>query len=250
MKKTIGILYICTGKYNIFWKDFYESSENYFLKEENYSKEYFVFTDDKNLIYRNKNNVHIIYQKLLSWPYSTLMRFEIFNNSKKLYTDLDYLYFFNANMLFVDEVNRDFLPTKDKKLSFLQHPGFYNKVKKLFTYERNMKSLAGIEKEKGEYYFAGGLNGGEKDTYLEMCSVLEKNIVKDLDNQFIAIWHDESHLNKYAIDHSDIIKVLDPSYGYPEGQRIPFKAKIIIRNKSNYGGHSFLRSRDNYRCIK
>ena len=27
----LGILYICTGKYDIFWEDFYKSCEKYFL---------------------------------------------------------------------------------------------------------------------------------------------------------------------------------------------------------------------------
>ena len=29
---SIGILIVCTGKYDIFFKDLYESSEKYFLK--------------------------------------------------------------------------------------------------------------------------------------------------------------------------------------------------------------------------
>lgn len=43
MNKSIGILYICTGPYILFWKDFYESFEEKFLPS--YQKKYFVFTD-------------------------------------------------------------------------------------------------------------------------------------------------------------------------------------------------------------
>lgn len=43
MIKSIGILYICTGPYALFWKDFYESFENKFLPS--YEKKYYVFTD-------------------------------------------------------------------------------------------------------------------------------------------------------------------------------------------------------------
>ena len=39
----IAILYICTGKYVVFWKDFYQSFEKKFLKKS--EVEYFVFTD-------------------------------------------------------------------------------------------------------------------------------------------------------------------------------------------------------------
>lgn len=37
MKKSIGILYICTGPYYLFWEDFYNSCEKNFLP--NYEKD-------------------------------------------------------------------------------------------------------------------------------------------------------------------------------------------------------------------
>jgi len=73
----IGILYICTGKYDIFWKDFYLSSEKYLLK--NHEKHYFVFTDSKTIFdAANNKNIHVIYQKNLGWPNNALMRYHIF----------------------------------------------------------------------------------------------------------------------------------------------------------------------------
>ncbi|MFR6034556.1 MAG: hypothetical protein ACLUKN_16135 [Bacilli bacterium] len=38
-----AVLYIATGRYLTFWKDFFESSERYFLR--GIHKSYFVFTD-------------------------------------------------------------------------------------------------------------------------------------------------------------------------------------------------------------
>ena len=40
---TIGMLYICTGKYTVFWPEFYETFSRNFLP--GCKKEYFVFTD-------------------------------------------------------------------------------------------------------------------------------------------------------------------------------------------------------------
>ena len=45
----IGILYICTGVYDFFWKSFYLSAERYFLQEYSWNREYFVFTDSRNI---------------------------------------------------------------------------------------------------------------------------------------------------------------------------------------------------------
>ena len=54
----IGILYICTGKYDIFWKDFYLSAERYFMQDQSFIIEYYVFTDSPKL-YDEENNKHI-----------------------------------------------------------------------------------------------------------------------------------------------------------------------------------------------
>ena len=55
MTKSIGILYICTGPYVLFWKDFYESFEKNFLPS--YEKKYYVFTDAEEIFAENNLNV-------------------------------------------------------------------------------------------------------------------------------------------------------------------------------------------------
>ncbi|MES2416414.1 MAG: glycosyl transferase, partial [Patescibacteria group bacterium] len=58
----IGILYICTGNYTIFWKEFYLSIEKNFIND--IEKHYFVFTDNDQIDFENENpNIHRIYQK-------------------------------------------------------------------------------------------------------------------------------------------------------------------------------------------
>ena len=229
--KKIGILYICTGKYKLFWNDFYKSCETYFLDNEKLEKHYYVFTDADNIEFENEQQVHKIYQDALPWPYITLYRYKIFNKISRYLKKMDYLYFFNANMLFVDTINDEFLPKLNQKFSFLQHPGFYNKNNADFTYERNSESLAFIAKGEGKYYFAGGLNGGNSKDYLLMSEKLEQNIDLDEKKDVMACWHDESHLNRFAFENQNIIKVIDPSYGYPEGWEFPFLPKILIRDK-------------------
>jgi len=245
MRETrIAILYIATGKYTMFWKDFYKSCEQYFLNLPNYKKDYFIFTDAEDIEFGSNSNVHKIYQKQLSWPYITLDRFKIFQNARPELEKMDYIYFFNANMLFVDDVKEEILPTSDKPLILINHPGFFDKKRSEFTYEQNPKSLAYISQDQGRYYYMGGLSGGKRETYLSLIDELEKRIDIDKSNNIIAVWHDESHLNRYAIENEEEIRVLNPSYGYPEGWKLPFIPKIIIRDKKKYGGHVFLRNQD------
>ena len=86
-------------------------------------------------------------------------------------------------------------------------------------------------------YFAGGFNGGSSSEYLKMCEKLSQNIEKDKENNVMAIWHDESHMNRYFIDNPPT-KVLDPGYCYGESLRPPYRARLIALDKN----HSKIRS--------
>ena len=57
---TIGMLYICTGKYTVFWPEFYETFNRNFLP--GYKKEYFVFTDAPSIAHGDDPAVHRIDQ--------------------------------------------------------------------------------------------------------------------------------------------------------------------------------------------
>jgi hypothetical protein len=236
----IGILYICTGKYSIFWEDFFTSSEKFFLP--GLEKTYFVFTDASDLIYSDKQNVKIIYTEKKGWPYDTLMRYHDFVSVKAQLEKCDYLFFFNANALFVDIINKEeFLPDDHPSgIVGVLHPGYFNVPPKKFPYEKEQrKSTAFIKRGEGKHYYAGGINGGKTNSFLQLSETLQNNIQKDLDNNLIAVWHDESHINRYFLDNPP--KTLSPSYVYPEDWQIPFQPKILIRNKSKLGGHDQLR---------
>lgn len=245
----IAILYIATGKYIIFWKEFYVSCEKRLLP--GIQKEYFVFTDTPEYDFSQNDNVHTIQHQKLGWPYDTLMRFQTFLKAKEQLLQCDYIYFFNANMLITETITPDeFLPDAihDEGLVATLHPGFFDKPRNKFTYEDAQKdSTAYITAAQGKYYFMGGLNGGTTKAYLQLIETLNKNINIDLSKGIIARWHDESHLNKYLINKTP--KILSPAYGYPEGRRLPFTPKIIIRDKNKYGGHDFLRGEKNNKSI-
>lgn len=52
----VAVLYICTGTYTAFWKDFYVSAEKYFLPD--CEKHYFAFTDTSK-IYGEEDNPRV-----------------------------------------------------------------------------------------------------------------------------------------------------------------------------------------------
>ena len=145
----------------------------------------------------------------------------------------------NANIQFIKEITEDFLPINENLL-VVQHPAFYNKSADEYCYDRNEKGLAYIPFGQGKYYVQGALNGGKVNEFLKLITELDNNVEEDLKNDIIALWHDESHLNRYILNRNDI-KVLGPEYVYPEDWDLPFEPVIITRDKKRFGGHNSLR---------
>ncbi len=227
----IAILYICTGKYDIFWAEFYNSCEaNFCLSNE---RHYFVFTDSPQI--KSQRNITKVYQDSLGWPFNTLFRYRMFERIHDQLAQYDYVVFFNSNCQFVEKISlSEFFGNKNKQLVACKHPGFFDKKSIDYTYESRKKSRAYVISP--HYYFAGGINGGKSEHYLTVMRILLNSIETDLDNGIVALWHDESHWNAYLnnnfIDIKDSLHILDSSFLYPEDWELPFSPKIIVRDKS------------------
>ena len=80
------------------------------------------------------------------------------------------------------------------------HLPYYGKNPIFHPYDRSGKSRASIPYSCGQYYVAGGLNGGTAAAYLALCRELKKRTDEDLQNNVIARFHDESQLNRLAAE--------------------------------------------------
>lgn len=216
----VGILIVATGKYINFVEPLIISAEEYLLPD--HQKTYFIFTDGTA---PSAHNVVSVYQKRLGWPHDTLMRCAIYASHADLYASFDYLFAMDADMLFVDSVGDEILGERVAT----QHPGY---VGQRGTYETNEHSTACIREHEGSYYFAGGFHGGTRDEFLKLATTMYQNIMRDLDHNFIAVWHDESHLNRYFIDNAPTV-ILNPSYCYPGNKRAPYPKKLVALDKNH-----------------
>jgi histo-blood group ABO system transferase len=70
-------------------------------------------------------------------------------------------------------------------------------------------------------YVAGGIQGGPVDEYLTAASTIRKRIEQDYMSGITAIWHDESHWNRYVFDNSDDMTILGPQFCWPETWPVP-----------------------------
>jgi histo-blood group ABO system transferase len=205
----IGLLNIATNRYLEFIDGLYNSALEYFLAKEGHEVTFFLFTNLPDNVKREDTTV--IYQEHYPWPGMTLRRYEIFcNNSDKL-SSMDYLYYCDIDMLFEGYVGNEVLGDSVATL----HPGYWNAPLHVLSYDRNPISKAYVPPLGGHRYYAGGFNGGTTNNFLKMSEAIYKNIEEDKNNGYVAVWHDESHLNRYFIDNPPSV-VLDPSYCFPK----------------------------------
>jgi len=229
---TIGILYIATGKYTIFWKEFYRTAEQYLFP--GVTKKYFIFSDMSE-IYGAENNPNVVLTSIehREWPYNTLLRFDLFYNNKILFEGCDYLLFYNANTIFTTEIQpEEILPKaeNDWLVALCNKDVIKHKTPDEHTYDRNPLSTAYIPLGQGKEYYRGCFNGGRTPEFLQLIKVCKEQTEIDIQNNAMALWHDESHLNKYLIDKS--VKIVTSVYGKHQGWNKPKQAKVIFLEKA------------------
>lgn len=208
----VGIIFIGTSKYRKFFDGYYEGITKNFLPES--KKHFFVFSDDIDDISFDKQNVTKIKIEHLSWPFITLFRFKFIKLVEAQLKKFDYLFFVDADLWCVNHVSvADII--NDKCLIGVQHPGFIDLIG---TFETNTRSNANIF--DGNYdvsrYRQGCFWGGTSEDFIKMIVTLDKNVDDDLKNDIVAVWHDESHLNKYFLLHNDDVNTLHPGFAQPQ----------------------------------
>lgn len=236
----VAIAFIGTSKYLNFLPQYYEKIHDNFLP--NTEKTFLVFTDGEGDF---PEDVKVYQQDHLEWPYITLTRFEIINRSREEILKNDWFVFLDADTLVVDKITEeDFV--SEKSLFGVWHPCHHlgmpphNKLPGAF--ETNSSSLAFVdtEKELPDTYYQGCFWGGRVPDVLELIDELQDRVKKDLDNDVIAVWHDESHLNRYFLENKEKVRTFGPEYAYPEvfAGQCNFSPKIVHLSKDNSNYHN------------
>lgn len=198
----VGIIIIATGKYDVFLESLVESINKYFFN--GYHVDVFIFADKcPDLHHYERLDTYWAEIEHLPFPFPTLFRYKWITQFADWLTS-DNLYYIDADMLLVDEVGEEILPDKHGLVA-VHHPGFYAKG----GWGDNgtpIQSRAYLPPSMRHDYFAGGFQGGERVTYLEVCQLMAEDIEIDLDiakemgwennSGVLARFHDESHWNK------------------------------------------------------
>lgn len=223
IQQYIGIYGIFIGKYIKFIDDFINNVDYYFMPQ--YEKIYYILTDSDDIInkYTSISNTKFIFKKqhLIGWPYETLYRFKYFLDFF-INDNVKYLFFFNSNIQFIRPIYNLSL---QKDYTFVSHSGYFSLPYEHCSYEKNNNSIAYVGKHHHVNYIGGGIYGGKRDKFIKLSRELSTNIGIDESKQYIAVWHDESHLNHYyniiLKGNSNQIELLPPSFHIPS-EKIDF----------------------------
>lgn len=227
----IGLLLIATNHYIKFVNPLLESVQENFLNGHEVSA--ILFTNHE--LEESTDNIKVSLIEHEPWPIPTLKRYHYFLNEKEHLMNFDYCFYLDVDMKIVNKVGEEILGD----LVATQHPGFWFRKNNEFTYERRPQSTAYIPFNIGKMYYAGGFNGGAPEHFLRMAETIVNNVDKDFNNGIIAEWHDESHMNRYLLEHPPTVE-LNPSYCFPEsafirpqGWHVPFEPKILALEKNH-----------------
>lgn len=224
--KKIGVLLIATGKYHQFVRPLIKNIYDYFMPGHKVTA--YVFTDNNDLLdeFLATPRVNVVTKKIdsLKYPYATLYRYKVFTENADLLKDEDYLFYMDVDMAIVKEVSGSILPYEGLVAVF--HPGFYGKGG-WGSSNNPENSTSYLPPEKRKNYYAGGFQGGSRETYLKVAKLLHENIQKDEMNGVMAEWHDETHWNWFLNNgsFSDIIS-LTPEYCMVEQAHLRKEWKI------------------------
>jgi hypothetical protein len=255
VERRIGIILVATGKYKSYLENIISRIEQYFFV--GLPKTYFITTDDDQIIIEleNKLNIHgrfsgrslqivsrITHHK--GFPLDTLYRYHYLLEMKDdILLKSDLVYYFDVDMDVTQKISTDVIPKGRHVLVGVKHPGscLPHNVGGFATPNgtpetRPISTAYIAQNQLVNHYIAGGFNGGLSADFLKMAEVIKANINLDKDNDVIAVWHDESHLNKYLSDHFAKFHILEPSYCYPEDWHYPefqYERKILALAKNH-----------------
>jgi hypothetical protein len=224
----VKIFTIATNNYNSFVKPFLESFQKYFLPS--FKKEFIIFTDN-NL---NKDfedySVTPLYINHEQWPFITLKRYECIDSFRSSIKEDDLCIFADIDLEVINIISE----FNVKHFFGVNHPGNYY-VDNRQSLETNSLSKAYVDKSTIPYdykYIQGCLWGGLGNEFIYMVNTLKYNTQEDLQNNIVAKWHDESHLNKFYIKHYENFDIKSSSYAYPENWNLMIPKFIIHKDKN------------------
>ena len=216
----IALCLIATGKYHFFLAPCIESRRHFCVDQ---AVQFHVFSE------KEFSGPHVTWWNSphLPWPGPTLYRYHTMLRAAAELKKLDYVFYLDVDTVFVARVGTEICGL----LTATLHPGFFGQPRASYTYETCPDSRACVQAHEGTNYYCGAFQGGRADIWILAMEQIASGIDDDSSRRIIAVWHDESHWNRYLIDHPPRV-VLPPTYCCPESWRMEGR-KILALDKDH-----------------
>ncbi|XP_024151991.2 N-acetyllactosaminide alpha-1,3-galactosyltransferase [Oryzias melastigma] len=224
-KTTVALTVFAVGRYlDAYLDTFLTSAEKHFMV--GLPVTFYVFTDQPekvpNITLAPQRHVKVIkVERYSRWQDISMMRMKIISEliEKELRHNFNYVFCLDVDQEFKERFGSEALGESVAVL----HIYYYKLPKKYYTYDRNPKSKAYME--KGDYYYHAAVFGGSCDKVKALADYCYLNTMEDKLNNVEALWHDESHLNKYFWLNKPS-KILSSEYCFDP--LIHYKTEVIV----------------------
>ncbi|XP_043977973.1 alpha-1,3-galactosyltransferase 2-like isoform X2 [Gambusia affinis] len=208
---SVALTVFAVGRYlDAYLETFLNSSEQHFMSSLPVS--YYVFTDTPekvpNIKLAPSRHLKVIkVERHTRWQDISMMRMKAISDviESDIRHRATHVFCFDVDQVFTGRFGPEALGDSVALL----HAHYYHLPKMLFTYDRNLKSKAFMK--TGDFYYHAAVFGGSWGSVKALTEACYRNIMADKENQVEALWHDESHLNKYFWLHKPS-RVLSPEY--------------------------------------
>jgi histo-blood group ABO system transferase len=228
----IAFLTIATNKYIDMAKALYESMCTYAFPDNSVEVDFLCFT---NLPHEfdtlsGRINCKPIYLTHVPFPLISLLRYQYYFSIETILKNYDYVYHIDCDMLLKDSIGGEIVENRVCVI----HPGFSFQGIDVNTlpYDRNQKSKAYVPLNEGKYYYQNCFQGGLSCEFVNMCKTLRNDIEENLRDNYIALWHDESYMNRYMINNPPTL-ILPPTYAQPQSFKSLGPTKILHVDKNH-----------------
>ena len=235
----VAVVTICLNpEYHPYLGRMVASARKFFLK--GHQVDYYSWSDMKTPL----EGITVFPTEPFKWPEPTLKRYHLFLQQEKLLEEYDFIFYIDADMIFVSKVGDEVL---GESLLVAQHPMYALNRSFIPPYEPNPLSKAFIPRlgrifeENGKkrlepIYAAGGFQGGRAHEFIEAMKTMRGWVDEDFANNIIPIWNDESIWNAYLFKLTptgllpDSVIVLSPECVYPDSLNRAYYQRIWGKN--------------------
>lgn len=234
-KSSVAVTVFAVGRYlDAYLETFLNSSEHHFML--GLPVTYYVFTDMPENVpaislgpRRSMKSIKV--GRHSRWQDISMMRMKSISDliEKEIRHHFTHVFCFDVDQKFVGRFGSEALGDSVALL----HTYFYRLPKSMYTYDHNPKSKANME--TGDFYYHAAVFGGTWKSVKAISEACYKSIMEDKENGVEALWHDESHLNKYFWLHKPS-RILSPEYCFDDkiGKTTDVRVKRLLWAPKDY----------------